>query len=437
MPQIHFTQIAVYCPLNHMSHSWAHPQDEQAQGLLSTRYWKELAGTLERGCFDGIFFADALAVPDETEEGALALLRHGDGLPRQDPLSLIPVMADTTEHLGFAATLSIISMPPFVAARTVGTLDNMTGGRFAWNVVMGHSVADFRALGMDMIAHDVRYDSGDDYIEICYRLWDGFPRDALVVDKERRIFVDTTKVKRVDYDGTYYQCHAYPVVPCSPQGRPLIFQAGQSGRGMRYGVTHADAHYSIQPRVETMLSHMEAIRATAAECGRSSDPRVFYGLQPFFGSTEEEAWQSYEEARQNVPLDLSVDRLSALIGHDLGQYDPDTPLDRFSTEGGQGLLMTLTRVVEGRPATIREAALQYGMSCGIIQFVGTPEQAADWIEQLWRQVGCYGFGISSPINPLTMEVFADHVIPILQQRGLVRREYAGTTFRENLLQNDG
>jgi alkanesulfonate monooxygenase SsuD/methylene tetrahydromethanopterin reductase-like flavin-dependent oxidoreductase (luciferase family) len=206
---------------------------------------------------------------------------------------------------------------------------------------------------------------------------------------------------------------------------------------MRFGVTHGDAQYAIQPRVETMQSHMTAIRAAAKSAGSAHEPRVFFGIQPFVGGTEEEAQQTYEELRGNVPLELSVSRLSGPVGVDLTQFDLDTPLDRFSTQAGQGLLAALQRSLEGRAPTIREAALQYGMSCGIPQFVGAPEQVADWIEQLWSTVGCYGFGISSNVNPGSMDAFVDHVVPILQKRGLTRRSYAGTTFRENLLQEEG
>jgi alkanesulfonate monooxygenase SsuD/methylene tetrahydromethanopterin reductase-like flavin-dependent oxidoreductase (luciferase family) len=292
-------------------------------------------------------------------------------------------------------------------------------------------------LGCHLSEHDSRYDAGDEYIEICNRLWDGFPRDAVVMDKVRGVFVDAEKVRRVDFEGRYYRCQGYPVVMCSPQGRPLIFQAGQSSRGIRFGVTHGDALYAIQSRPETMLAHMTAIRASAAAIGLPKPPPVFFGIQPHIAPTEKEARRIYEELRAGVPVDIAIANLSALVGADLSQIDPDASLESLTTNAGRGLLAALQNSRDGGVPTVREAALQYAMSAGMPQFVGDPEQVANWIESLWTRVGCHGFAISSTISPASTIIFADEVVPILQRRGLVRRAYAGTTFRENLLQQDG
>jgi alkanesulfonate monooxygenase SsuD/methylene tetrahydromethanopterin reductase-like flavin-dependent oxidoreductase (luciferase family) len=241
----------------------------------------------------------------------------------------------------------------------------------------------------------------------------------------------------VAFDGKYYKCHAYPVTMCSQQGRPLIFQAGQSGRGMRFAAAHSDAIYSLQGRVGSMEKHMAALRATYREVAPGRTPRVFYGVQPFLGGTEEEARRRHAEIQRNAPIDLAIDRLSALVGYDFSRHDPDEPLEDVETEGGRGLFAALRDFVEGRIPTLREVALFYAISVGMPQFVGTPEQMADWLEATWRRTGCHGFGISAVINPLCMEEFVDQVIPILRKRGLVRQAYAGTTFRENLLQENG
>jgi FMN-dependent oxidoreductase (nitrilotriacetate monooxygenase family) len=319
----------------------------------------------------------------------------------------------------------------------LATLDGITGGRVGWNVVTGHAGADFQALGIEQPKHDERYDRGDEYIEICYRLWDAFPHEALVLDKKTGVCVDFDKLRKVDYDGKYYKCHAYPIAPCSKQGRPLIFQAGQSGRGMQFAAMHSDAIYSLQPRVGTMERHMAGIRAAFKQHAPGRVPRVFYGVQPFLGGTEAEARRRHKEIHENVPIDLALNRLSALIGFDLSGHELDKPLEDITTEGGRGIFAALRDSIEGRTATLREAALFYAVSVGMPQVVGTPAQIADWIENTWRVTGCYGFGISSVINPLITEEFIDHVIPILRKRGLVRTAYAGTTFRENLLQQAG
>jgi FMN-dependent oxidoreductase (nitrilotriacetate monooxygenase family) len=434
-PQIHLNLILSYTPVSHLQMSWVHPQDAQASGLFSAAYWKDLAVTLERGRFDGVFFADLLSVPDAGAGSAEAVMRQGSNYPRQDPMPLIALMADATKHLGFGVTLTTAGTPPFLAVRRMTTLDNLTGGRVGWNVVTSHQKSDHQALGFTQPAHDDRYDQAEEYLEICYRLWDGFPREAVIVDKSSGTFIDTGKIRKVEYEGRYYSCHAYPVTPCSPQGRPLIFQAGQSGRGMLFATKHADAIYALQPNIEFMKKFMSQVRSAAAQNGKTIQPKVFFGVQPFLGGTEEEARRRYEELRDNVRLETALNRLSGMIGVDLSEYDLDGPLQNFETEASRGLLAATLGSMEGRSPTIREAAIHWGMAIGMMpQFIGSPEQVADRIEEFWRESGAYGMSISPTVSPLSVEEFVDQVVPILQKRGLIRTEYAGSTYRENLLQ---
>lgn len=435
MRHIHFNLILSYTPVTHLQMSWVHPQDQQAGGLSSSRYWKDLAITLERGMFDGVFFADVLSVPDESAEAARAAITFGSNFPRQDPMPLIALMADVTQHLGFGVTQTTAGTPPFLAVRRLTTLDNLTGGRLAWNVVTSHMKSDHRALGLEQAEHDNRYDQAEEYLEICYRLWDGFPRDAVLADKHSHVFVDADKITKVDFDGKYYRCHAFPVTPCSPQGRPLIFQAGQSGRGMQFATKHADAIYALQPGLDAMGRFLSQLRIAAQENGRQDEPKVLFGIQPFLGGTEREARRLYEELRDNVPLQTGLGRLGGMIGVDLSKHDLDSPLERFETDASRGLLAATLAAFPERSPTIREAARHWGMAIGMMpQFVGTPEQAADWIEELWRGSGAYGFSISPTISPPSVTDFVDQVMPILRRRGLARTEYAGTTYRANLAQ---
>jgi FMN-dependent oxidoreductase (nitrilotriacetate monooxygenase family) len=344
-------------------------------------------------------------------------------------------MADVTRHIGFGVTLTTAGTPPFLAVRRLSTLDNLTGGRVGWNVVTSHMKSDHNALGLEQAGHDDRYDRAEEYLEICYRLWDGFPRDAVKADKASGIFVDAAKIRKVEYSGQYYSCHAYPVTPCSPQGRPLIFQAGQSGRGMLFATKHADAIYSLQPNAEAMRKFLSELGAAAKQNGKTAQPKAFFGIQPFLGGTEAEARRRYEELRGNIRLETALNRLSGMIGVDLSRHDPDSPLEDFKTDASRGLLTATLAAMPGRSPTIREAALHWGMAIGMMpQFIGTPEQAADWIEKLWRESGAYGFSVSPTVSPPSVVEFIDEVVPILQKRGLFRTEYAGTTYRENLMQ---
>lgn len=196
MPQIHFNLVALTAPNNHVQTGWAHPEDRQGEGLWSPDYWNQLARTLERGRFDGIFFADTFSSgasgPDGVAEGSV---------PRPDPLMLVPMMAQVTTHLGFAVTLSTVGTPPFLAVRRLGTVDNLTGGRLAWNVVTSYQESDFKVLGLERPEHDSRYDQADDYMEIAYRLWDAFPRDAVIMDKASGCYIDPSKIHRVNSPG--------------------------------------------------------------------------------------------------------------------------------------------------------------------------------------------------------------------------------------------
>lgn len=269
-------------------------------------------------------------------------------------------------------------------------------------------------------------------MEVAYRLWDSFPADAVLVDKEAKRTIDPDRIKPVRYKGQYYSCDTLPVIPCSPQGRPLIFQAGASGRGMQFAATHADAVFALQPRV-AMKEYVANTRARADAIGRPH-PRVFFGVQPYVGSTEAEAEQLVEELKSRISLDLALIRLGAILGRDFSNDDPDRPMEISETQASQGWMAAVERWTKGRSPTLREMALDLALSPMCPRIVGTPEQVADTLEEWWRDTGCYGFMFSPAVMPASLDAFVDHVVPILQRRGLMRTEYAGTTYRENLLQ---
>ncbi len=426
MSQIHFNHVFITSPNNHVQSGWAHALDRQGDGNLTAAYWCEIARLLERGRFDGIFFADTFSV-----DGGPAKVAEGS-VPKPDPLMLVTLMSQATTHLGFGVTLSTVGTPPYLAVRRLGTVDNLSGGRLAWNVVTSYQDADFKALGLEQPVHDTRYDQAEEYMEICYRLWDGFPREAIIRDKASGRFVDPERIKRVTYAGKYHSCDAYPAMVCSPQGRPLIFQAGASGRGMQFAAAHADAVFALQPRV-AMETYVAQTRAALDGLGRPH-PRVFFGVQPYVGSTEAEAERLLAELKDRIPIGPAVNRLSSLLGRTFTEDDLDKPIAITETQASQGWMAAIENWSRDRAPTLREAALDLAVSPMSPRIVGTPEQVADTLEAWWRQTGCYGFTISPNVVPAGLEEFVDHVVPILQKRGLMRTEYAGTTYRENLLQ---
>jgi FMN-dependent oxidoreductase (nitrilotriacetate monooxygenase family) len=423
----------MYTPINHMTLSWADPEDRQVEGFGSIRHWQDLARTMERGCFDGLFFADVPAVYDFYKDTTDVAIRHGVSWPAHDPVALIGIMAAATDHLGIATTVSVASQHPFLTVRSLSSLDYLSQGRIGWNVVTGNARSEYRAMGLDVMEHDERYDRADEYLEVCYKLWRGISPEVVVADRAGGIFADPSKVEKIAHKGRYFQCHATPSVLPSPQGRPVLFQAGSSGRGQRFAVTHSDVIFSIQPDLKRMKSFMEQIRATATEQGCAHAPRVTFAIQPFVANSEREAIERKDAMLRRIPIDAALTRMSGTFGVDLSTVDIDKPLGEIDTQASRGLVKTMAAMFGDEGITLREAVRLSGLAGLIPQVLGTPEQVANTLEEIWRETDCHGFNITPAIVPGGYEDFVDRVVPILQERGIFRRQYGATTLRGNLI----
>ncbi len=432
--KMHLMQMLIHTACTHTLLGWADPLDEQLDGLQDFAYWQKLARTLERGCFDGVFFADSPATHAVYKGSVVPSVQYGASWPNHDPMPLVAVMAAATQRLGFGVTLSTTGTTPYLATRRISTLNYLSRGRVGWNIVSGFSNAEHLANGMGVqMAHDERYDQADEFMAICYQLWDSVPADAILRNAATGQFADPDKIRQVDYKGKYLSCKAVaPVLPSS-YGRPLLFQAGSSGRGMKFAMDHAEVIFAIQGHVAGMKKSMEQLRVAATTHGKSPDPKVLFGLQPIVRSTEAEAKQRAEELKQRIPLDAILARLSGVFGVDLSQFDPEMPLSEMDTQASRGLMSATLSAADGRAVTLREAAAQWALSVAIPQLIGTPEQVAAEIERMWRETGCYGFNLSPTTNPDSVDDFVDHVVPILQRRGVYRSAYEGETFRDNLM----
>lgn len=428
---MHFVSFLINSPMNHTVLSWSDPKDNRLDALTNVKVWQDLARTLERGCFDGIFFADTPGVFDRYRESVEDAVRYGVCWPSHDPVVLLSALAAATEHLGLASTMSTSAYHPWTIVRQLSTVDCLSGGRVGWNVVTGHLRGEHRALGLDQLEHDRRYDRADEFMQVCYDLWDSIGEGAILADRERGIYADPAKVKLLDHQGEFFRCNTVgPVLP-SPQKRPVLFQAGTSGRGLRFGLTHADVVFAIEPNLPGMMRYMETLKRTSAEMGVKA-PGVTFGIQPIVGSTEEEANRLHDTLVERMPLDACLARLSGTMGIDFSQFELDEPMQNMKTEASQGLLKAFTAVLGDKPFTLREVAQRWGLSVGMPQIVGSPDQVADQIEHIWRETGCHGFNITPNIMSKSVEDFVDYVVPILQKRGVYRTEYTGKTFRENL-----
>ena len=427
--QMHLFSFILNSPINHTVGSWANPNDGRIDGLASIDYWRRLGETLERGCFDAVFFADIPAAYDNYRDSADATIKYGVCWPNHDPMIALTLVASATKNLGLVLTKSVSAAHPYDVVRTLSTLDYLSGGRVGWNVVTGHLRAEHRAFGLSQMEHDERYDRAEEYLEICSRLWDGIDPDAIVLDTEKGVFANPAKVKRVEFEGKYLRSSATPPVLPSPQGRPVLFQAGSSARGQKFAIDHADAVFAVQHTESGMRKAVQDITALAEEQGRPA-PKVTFGVQIVLGDTPEEAEAHRLEMLEKVTLDAALARLSGTLGVDFSTQDLDKPLAFQKTQAGQGSMKTRA---DPNIKTLREVAMMNGASTNMLQIVGTPEHVASEMERLWRESGCFGFNITPTTNNDSTERFVDQVVPLLQRKGVMRSEYRHSTLRENLL----
>ena len=432
--KMHLMQMLIHTASTHTMLGWADPADAQLDGLQDFGYWQGLARTLERGCFDGVFFADSPATHAVYRGSVLPSVEYGASWPNHDPMPLVAVMTAATERLGIGVTLSTTGTTPYLATRRISTLNYLSRGRVGWNIVTGFSQAEHLANGMgEQMPHDERYDYADEFMAVCYALWDSVPPEAILRDAASGRFADPGAIRQVDFKGRYLSCKAVaPVLP-SPYGRPLLFQAGSSGRGMQFALDHAEVIFGIQPHVAGMKKSLAQLRAAADARGKGQDPKMLFGLQPIVRSTEAEAKRRVEELRERAPIEATLARMSGVFGIDLSTLDPDRPLAEMETQASRGLMAASSTGADGKALTLRDAAAQWVLSVAIPQVVGTPEQVADEFERIWRETGCHGFNLSPTTNPDSVDDFVDQVVPLLQRRGIFRTAYEGDTFRDNLL----
>ena len=430
---MHLIGFYMHSPINHSAMSWTDPEDGRLDGMASFDHWKKLARTLERGCFDAAFFADTPGGYDWYRDSLDDYVRYGVCWPSHDPMALMGVMLAETEHLGLALTLSTSGSHPYTTVRRLSTLDYMSGGRVGWNIVSGHLRAEHRALGAEQLQHDERYDHADEYMDVCYALWNGIKPGAILADREKGLYADPEKIDVIDFKGAYFRCRGVPPVLPSAQGRPVLFQAGSSGRGQKFALKHADVVFAIQPQASAMTKFVKKLGETAETEGRKDTPKVTFGIQCVLGGTEEEAKAHQKEMADRIPIDAALNRMSGTMGVDFSRLELDSRLADNTTEASQGMLMALANMAGDGDATVRDAARMFGASTGMPQVVGTPQQVADELETLWRSSGCHGFNITPTTSNRSVEDFVDQVVPLLQKKGIYRTEYTGKTFAENVM----
>lgn len=423
-----FNAFSMNC-VSHIQHGlWGRADTRQTE-YTSLDAWLELAKILEAGCFDALFLADVVGVYDNYRGGPETSIREAMQIPVNDPTMLIPAMATVTEHLGFAFTGSILAEHPFNFARKVSTLDHLTKGRIAWNIVTSYLPSAAQNLGFaDLPAHDDRYDRGDDYLEVLYKLWEASWEDDAVV-KRPGCYADPAKVHRINHVGPYYQVPGPHLSEPSPQRTPVLFQAGSSDRGREFAARHAECVFLAGSRNSLAVTAADT-RARAAAYGRQPDDvKFFVALSPIVGGTEAEAKAKEADIRSELSIEGGLAHMSGSVGADLGVLDPDRPIADFDFNSMTGILKAFAESAPDKTWTFGDLARRQMSG----QFMtGTPEQLADRIEAL-AVAGADGFNLVYSSTPGTFVDFIEGVAPVLRQRGLMQTEYRPGTLRDKLL----
>jgi len=422
---------------SHIQHGlWRHPAARQTE-FDDVDLWIGLARTLERGCFDAMFFADVVGLYGPAEGDFTVNAREGLQFPNHDPSVLVPALAVHTEHLGFAVTSSVLQSHPFEFARRMSTLDAVTRGRIGWNVVTSSQESAARNFGHDRLeAHDERYRWAEEYLEVVYKLWEGsWDDDALLRDKAAGVYADASRIRRIDHEGERYRVAGPHLSAPTPQRTPVIFQAGSSPAGRRFAARHAEAQFVLSSTPEQTEALVADTRRLAVEAGRRADDLAFFlGLSFVIGSTEEEALRKEAEIDELLSADGFLLHSNLGFDPDSGEpLDPATPLSAVRTEAGQSHLQWLREIAGDREPTIADLARLSARLRGRV--VGTPEQIADALGD-WQLRGIDGINVMNWTIPQSYEEFVDHVVPELQVRGLARVEHEPGTLRSRLSGTD-
>lgn len=403
------------------------------------KFYVEMAQALERACFDYLMFEDKLAISEAYGGTSEIYLKHALGFaPKHDPAPLAALIGGSTSRIGIVATLSTLSYPPYLLARLCATIDHIAEGRFGWNIVTSAENLAAQNFGMDRLPpRELRYEMAHEYMELVLGLFESWAPDAVVMDREKGVYADYTKVRPVNFDGKYFKCRGPLNTVRSPQGCPTLVQAGGSPTGRNFAAKYADSIVALGAGIEGMKAYRDDVRAKAKAHGRNPDDiKILFLVCPVLGETEEEA-RAKNERTLSGPyfIEQCLALVSAITDIDFAKFRLDEPLpERLTTNGEQGSLDMFQQWGSGK--TLRELVVEAsGGLVASIDLIGTPDQVADRMGEVMEAVGGDGFLITTPCQAVSrrqvLEV-TEGLVPALQRRGLMRTEYSHATLRENL-----
>lgn len=405
--------------------AWRHPA-APADASINFDFVKETARKAEAGKLDFLFVADGLYINEKS-------IPHF--LNRFEPLTVLSALASVTEHLGLVGTLSTSYSEPFTTARQFASLDHLSGGRAGWNVVTSPLEGSAKNFSRDRHPdHALRYRIADEYLRVVKGLWDSWEEDAFVRDKASGQFFDPAKLHAIDHRGDFFQVAGPLNIGRTPQGRPIIFQAGASDDGKKLAAAHADAIFTHQDTLEEAQAFYRDVKQQrAAAGGGEGELHIFQGVSVIVGDDEEDAERQYQTTAALVSVENALNYLGRYFEHhDFSQYPLDAPFPELGDLGENSFRSTtdaIKRDARARHVTLRQVALEAASPRP--RFSGSPEQVADGLQHWFEHRAADGFIIQGG-TPESFTHFVDRVVPVLQARGLFRRDYPGRTLRESL-----
>lgn len=406
--------------------SWRHPE-AQADASENVEFFKEVAVKAEEGKLDMLFLSDGLTFNE---------LSHPAEQVRFEPLTLHAVLSTVTKNIGLTATASTTYNEPFHIARKFSSLDHLSGGRAAWNIVTSYYEAEASNFNQDQhLDHSLRYERADEFVEVVKGLWDSYEDDALARNKQTGEYITKGKLHTLNHKGEYYSVRGPLNSSRPPQGRPVLVQAGSSDAGTTLAAKQADVIFTAQQTLADAQKFYKLLKDKAVAAGRERDDvKIMPGVSVYVAETEELARAKYEELQQLITPEIGLDFLADYLGYDLSKHDLDGPLpsDIPPTNGNRSRQQLIIELAARENLTIRELYLRIAGSRGHRIIFGSPSQIADQLEEWVENEAADGFNLMPPYFPGGFTDFIDLVIPELQKRGSFRTEYEGTTLRENL-----
>jgi FMN-dependent oxidoreductase (nitrilotriacetate monooxygenase family) len=414
----------------HHEAAWRHPASSPLP-LTDIRYYVDLAQRAEAALFDSIFFADQLALGGDVAQAPRTWL---------EPVTVLAAIAMATKRVGLIATASTTYTEPFNLARQFASIDHISNGRVAWNIVtswLATAAENFGGAGQ--VSHADRYARGEEFMTVVNALWDSWAADAVIDDRAAGIYARRERMTAINHRGDIYSVAGPLNLPRCPQGRPVLVQAGSSDTGRRFAARHADAVFTAHMAKATAQEFYADLKRLAAAEGRTPEHvLILPGLSPMLAATEAEAQRLAREVNELTDPEVGRKRLSGRFGgHDFSHLPLDRPLspadfpDTGTVEAARSRTEVILNLVRRDRPTLRQLLGYLAGARGHFVTAGTPEQIADLIEDWFADGAADGFNIMPPLLPAQLDVFSAEVIPILQRRGLFRTEYTGTMLRHH------